>query len=348
MITFIWPLVFCLLPLPLIAWRFLKPREPGVGGALKVPFFSALSAGHNGGSTAGGSRWWRWMLASIIWILLVAAAARPALVGPGVPLPVQGRDIMMAIDLSGSMAEEDFAVNGRRATRLGVVKEAADAFIERREGDRVGLVLFSDRAYLQAPLTFDRSVVADLLGQAQVGLTGQKTALGDAIAIAAKRLKDRPEQGRVIVLLTDGANNAGVLEPDKAAELAKELGIRVYTIGVGSGFSRDLDEGTLKRIATTTGAEYFRATDVQGLAQVYRAIDELEPVDGDPVFVRPERALYYWPASLALMLAGLFALMTNLPGVSLGASSLNTSTSGTAQNKRVKGISSNSYRRAST
>jgi len=314
MITFIWPWAFCLLPIPFFAWRYLTPVNPGAGGALKVPFFSALSANNVHTSSTGGTRWWRLILASIIWTLLVSAAARPSLVGPGVPLPVEGRDIMMAIDLSGSMDEQDFAVNGRLSTRLGVVKDAADAFIERREGDRVGLVLFSDRAYLQAPLTFDREVVRDLLDEAQVGLTGQKTALGDAIAIAAKRLKDRPQEGRVIVLLTDGANNAGVMKPAKAATLAKELGIRVYTIGVGLGYSRDLDEGTLKKIAATTGAKYFRATDVKGLAQVYRAIDQLEPVDGDPIHVRPERALYYWPAGLSLTLAALFALLVTIPG----------------------------------
>ncbi|WP_315980112.1 VWA domain-containing protein [Aliamphritea spongicola] len=128
---------------------------------------------------------------------------------------------MMAIDLSGSMEEEDLTRGGQRATRLDVVKQAADDFLQRREGDRVGLVLFSDRAYLQSPLTFDREVVRELLGQAQVGLTGQKTAIGDAIAIAAKRLKDRAEDSRVLVLLTDGANNEGVMEPLQAAALAK-------------------------------------------------------------------------------------------------------------------------------
>ena len=324
MITFLWPWVFCLLPLPILVWRFAPPLEQGPGGALKVPFFSMLRTRNGLTGNGGRTSWGRLLLSLTIWMLLVAAVARPALVGPGVPLPIEGRDIMMAIDLSGSMDERDFAVNGRATTRLGVVKEAADAFIQRREGDRIGLVLFSDRAYLQAPLTFDRAVVRSLLDEAQVGLTGQKTALGDAIAIAAKRLKDRPAEGRVMVLLTDGANNAGVMEPASAATLAQELGIRIYTIGVGSGYSRDLDEGTLRRIAATTGGEYFRATNVQGLAQIYRAIDTLEPVEGEPVHVRPERALYYWPAGLSILLAGLLAL-----------SSIVTNTSFHHQRRRV-------------
>ncbi|WP_371168868.1 vWA domain-containing protein [Aliiroseovarius sp. 2305UL8-7] len=315
MITFLWPIAFVLLPLPFLARPILKPVDPGLGGAVKVPFFAALRDRVGQGATQQKSPLWKLLLASLIWALLVTAIARPAYVGDEVPLPAEGRDIMMAIDLSGSMDERDFAVNGRATTRLGVVKDAADAFIERRDGDRVGLVLFSDRAYLQAPLTFDREVVRDLLDQAQVGLTGQKTAIGDAIAVSMKRLKDRPEEGRVLVLLTDGANNEGVMDPIKAAELAEDLGIRIYTIGVGSGYSRDLDEGTLRQIASTTGGEYFRATDVQGLAQIYRAIDQLEPVSGDPLHVRPEVALYYWPAGLALVLAGIFALFTVLPGL---------------------------------
>lgn len=307
MITFLWPLAFFLLPLPFVMRRVLKPVDPGLGGALKVPFFETLAQGADHGGAAR-TPLWKLIGASLIWAFLVTALARPALVGDPVALPAQGRDIMMAIDLSGSMDEQDFALNGYRTTRLNVVKDAADTFIARRDGDRIGLVLFSDRAYLQAPLTFDRDVVRDLLDQAQVGLTGQKTAIGDAIAVSIKRLKDRPEEGRVLVLLTDGANNEGVMDPDKAAALAADLGIRIYTIGVGSGYARDLDEGALIRIADATGGQYFRATDVQGLAQIYRAIDRLEPVSDEPLHIRPEIALYYWPAALALILAALMAL----------------------------------------
>lgn len=313
MITFLWPLAFLLLPLPYLAWRYLKPVDPGLGGALKVPFFEAMRARSGSGINGTKTRWWKLVATTLVWVLLVTALARPTLVGPEIPLPAEGRDIMIAIDLSGSMEERDFAVNGRATTRLGVVKDAAEDFIARRIGDRLGLVLFSDRAYLQAPLTFDREAVAELLDQAQVGLTGQKTAIGDAIAVSVKRLKDRPEEGRVLVLLTDGANNEGVMEPEKAAELAADLGIRIYAIGVGSGASRDLDEGTLIRIAETTGGVYFRATDAGGLAQIYRAIDQLEPSPGDPIHVRPEVALYYWPAGAAFGLALIFTLLALTP-----------------------------------
>ncbi|SNZ07517.1 vWA domain-containing protein [Cohaesibacter gelatinilyticus] len=329
MITFLWPLAFLLLPLPLIIRKLAKPIAPSQAGALMVPFFNQLFANRASGNNIAKTSIWRGLLSSLIWLLLVGALVRPAFVGPEVPLPAEGRDIMMAIDLSGSMEQDDFALNGRRATRLDVVKAAADDFIDRRKGDRVGLVLFSNRAYLQAPLTFDRQVVRELLDQAQVGLTGQKTAIGDAIAVSVKRLKDRPAKGRVLILLTDGASNEGVMEPLKAAALAKELGIRIYTIGVGgearavnTAFGRqlvnpsqDLDEGTLREIAAETGGKYFRATDVAGLAAIYEDINKLEPVSGDPLHVRPEVALFFWPAGLALALMALMGLIIAMPAL---------------------------------
>lgn len=316
MMTFLWPMGFVLLPLPLLVRRWFKPVSSSPVGALKVPFFNRLMQGTSGGQRSRTVNPLMVLISSLIWILLVTALARPALVGPEVPLPVKGRDIMMAIDLSGSMKEEDLAVNGRVVTRLDVIKQAASDFILRRVGDRVGLVLFSDRAYLQAPLTFDRGVVATLLEQAQVGLTGQRTAIGDAIAISVKRLKDRPKDGRVLVLMTDGANNEGTLEPLKAAEIARSLGIRIYTIGVGAGArqvrtpfgiqsinpAQDLDEGTLQKVASLTGGRYFRAKDARGLATIYNEINTLEPVSGEPARVRPQVALFYWPASVALLL----------------------------------------------
>ncbi len=329
MITFLWPLAFLALPLPYLVRYLAKPVDPGLSGALRVPFFQTLFGSSSTGAGNENRSVWKLAFMSVVWVLLVTAVARPALVGPEVPLPVQGRDLMMAIDLSGSMAEQDFSIGGQPTTRLGVVKETADAFIESRKGDRIGLVLFSDRAYLQAPLTFDRDAVRALLDEAQVGLTGQQTAIGDAIAISLKRLKDRPENGRVLVLLTDGANNAGVMDPLKATELARELGIKIYTIGVGAEAlavntaygqrmvnpSHDLDETTLEMIAEQTGGRYFRATNVDGLAEIYRGIDRLEPVSGEPIHIRPEVALYYWPAGAALVLTGLFCLFLLMPNV---------------------------------
>lgn len=324
---FLWPLAFLLLPLPLLVRGLVKPAEVSTAGALKVPFYKRLAGAARGGARGGATHWFRLIVASLIWLLLVTALARPVYVGPETPLPLEGRNVMMAIDLSGSMGQEDFALDGRPTTRLAVVKDAAQDFIARRQGDRIGLVLFSDRAYVQAPLTFDRNVVSQLLNEAQVGLTGQQTAIGDAIAVAVKRLKDRPADSRVLVLLTDGASNAGTMEPLQAAKLAKDLGIRIYTIGVGAGpqaidtgfgrqivdLSQDLDEMTLKKIADETGGRYFRARDVAGLARIYAAIDRLEPVKDKPTTIRPSIALFYWPLGAALILTFLLAGAIALP-----------------------------------
>ena len=322
MITFLWPMAFVLIILPLALRYGLKPIPSSASGALRVPFFAKLSGSGQGGGKPRRGPILRMITASFIWVLLVAALARPAMVGPEMPLPAEGRDIMVAIDLSGSMGREDFALGGQAATRLDVVKTAADDFIARRKGDRIGLILFSDRAYVQAPLTPDRDVVSDLLGQAEVGLTGTETAIGDAIAIAVKRLKDRQAPERVLVLLTDGASNAGVMQPMQAAALAADLGVRIYTIGVGAeqmvvngAFGRqivdpaaDLDETTLTQIADLTGGQYFRATDVAGLAQVYAAIDRIEPIADDPDVVRPTISLFFWPLGIATLLSVLLAL----------------------------------------
>jgi Ca-activated chloride channel family protein len=324
---FLWPLAFLLLPLPLLVRWLVKPAEVSTTGALKVPFYKRLTSAARAGSRGRTTHWFRLLVASAIWLLLVTALARPVYVGPETPLPIEGRNVMMAIDLSGSMGQEDFALGGYPTTRLAVVKDAAQDFIARRKGDRIGLVLFSDRAYLQAPLTFDRKVVGQLLNEAQVGLTGQKTAIGDAIAVAVKRLKDRPADSRVLVLLTDGASNAGTMDPLQAAKLAKDLGIRIYTIGVGAGpqaidtgfgrqivdLSRDLDEVTLKKIADETGGRYFRARDVAGLSRIYSEIDRLEPVKDKPKTIRPSIALFYWPLGAALVLTFLLAGVIALP-----------------------------------
>jgi len=329
MIDFLFPWAFALLPLPFILRYLFKPAPVAPDGALRVPFFQRLLGRTDNPNSVLIRSTWRLILASLIWFLLISAFARPVLVGKELPLPVEGRNLMMAIDLSGSMDREDFTVDGRPTNRLAVVKAAADDFIQRRKGDRIGLVLFSDRAYLQSPLTLDGEVVRSLLDEAQVGLTGTQTAIGDAIAIAVKRLKDQPATSRVLILLTDGASNAGVMQPMQAAQLAKDLGIKIYTIGVGASRmavqtmfgrqvvnpSEDLDEATLTKIADLTGGRYFRAQDVKGLSKIYALLDELEPASGEPVYVRPSVSLYFWPLSAALILTFLLALRWVLPSI---------------------------------
>ncbi len=327
MISFQWPWLFLALPVPFLLRFLAKPAERGRGGALRVPFFAAFSTVSLSGSRSRRSAILRLATMTLIWALMVTAAARPVFLGPPVPIPVEGRDLMMAIDLSGSMGREDFSANGNPTNRLAVVKAVADDFISRREGDRVGLILFSSRAYLQTPLTFDRAVVRELLGESSIGLTGQETAIGDAIGLAVKLLKDRPAKERVLVLLTDGANNSGVLQPLQAAELAKQEHVKIYTIGVGADRmavqtafgqqivnpSEDLDEKTLAQIADMTGGRYFRARDVEGLAQIYHDIDAMEPVAGEPLYLHPQVTLFQWPLGAALVLSFLMAAALLLP-----------------------------------
>lgn len=319
MIALLWPWVLALLPLPWLLHRLLPPAADA-GRALRVPFFARIDAASAMGST--GSGFWPWLTASLIWLLLLLAAAQPQWHGEPLSLPISGRDLMLAVDISGSMERADLAQSGHRVTRLQAVKQVAARFLRERKGDRLGLILFGSRAYLQTPLTFDRVTTATLLGEAQIGLAGKETAIGDAIGLAVKRLRDSSETERVLVLLTDGANTAGQMEPRQAARLAAEQGIRIHTVGIGADQMRrsavfgsskvnpsaDLDETLLRAIAETTGGLYFRARDVDGLQRVYAQLDELEPTVREHRVLRPVRSLYYWPLGGALLLSALLAL----------------------------------------
>ncbi|MCW8128353.1 vWA domain-containing protein [Microbulbifer halophilus] len=320
MFEFAWPWVFALLPLPLLA-RGLLPRAKPLSSALKVPFYAELSQ-HGGGSP---SNLLNLALMTVIWVLLIAAAARPQWYGEPITQTSSARDLLVAVDISGSMETPDMLLNGRPAMRIKAVKDVVGDFVERRKGDRLGLVLFGTRAYLQAPLTFDRETVDTLLQEAQIGFAGQGTAIGDAIGLSVKRLTQRPAEQRVLILLTDGANTAGEVSPLKAAELAQQAGITVYTVGIGaeemvqpgllgSRFgarrinpSRDLDSETLQAIADKTGGRYFRAHNPEELAQIYRELDKLEPVEQEAASYRPLKSLYIWPLGAALLLALLWA-----------------------------------------
>ncbi len=319
MISLAWPWVFLLLPLPLLM-RWLPPAgQAGREAALRLPFFDSL-AGLEAGQANRVSRI-KQVLAWLCWLLLVFAAARPEWLGEPVQLPVSGRDLMLAVDVSGSMEQRDYQLGRQKVNRLDVVKAVAGRFIERRQGDRLGLILFGARAYVQTPLTYDRVTVQALLKESVIGLAGKETAIGDAIGLAVKRLRGQPEDNRVLILLTDGANTAGNLAPLDAAGLAAQAGVRIYTIGIGGGpvgvttpFGRllqrpsDLDPETLQAIAEETGGQFFQATDTGQLEQVYDELDRLEPSIRDSRSFRPKTSLYIWPAGAALMLSLFLAL----------------------------------------
>ena len=323
-----WPWVLLALPLPLLLRKLLPESTQLQDAGLRVPSLQAFAI--LGGRPESEQLWnWRFWIAAAAWLLLVLAAARPEYIGDELDVPVSGRNLMLAVDLSGSMDQKDFELGSRRVDRLTATKAVASDFIDRREGDRIGLILFGERAYLQVPLTLDRETVNILLMEAFIGLAGEKTAIGDAITLAVKRIHDQAADAseQVLVLLTDGANTAGEVDPLKAAQLAQQVGLRIYTIGIGAeqlevasliggrrsiNPSADLDEATLTQIAELTGGRYFRAKDTAALQDIYRLVDELEPVDEPESGFRPVRSFYYWPLGGAFALAALMAIVTIL------------------------------------
>ncbi|NCO52247.1 MAG: VWA domain-containing protein [Deltaproteobacteria bacterium] len=315
MIQFAWLWMLILLPLPWLVYRLMPPALAAEEAALWVP--SLLPFGPARQQKSGSTGRWQVWLAVLCWLLLVVAGARPQWLGSPIELPVSGRDIVLAVDLSGSMQTEDFRLHGEVVDRLTALKSVADEFIQRRVGDRLGLILFGDQPYVQVPLTFDRATLAQLLDEAVLGLAGERTAIGDAIGLAVKRLQDGQGEQQVLILLTDGANTAGQLSPLKAAELAGRQGLKIYPVGIGADrmevrtffFSQtvnpsaDLDEETLQKIAEQTGGRYFRARNSEELAEIYRELDRLEPIEHEQKVYRPKSELYPWPLGGALLLS---------------------------------------------
>jgi len=316
--TLAWWWALFALPLPWLVRRFVPAEPLDREAALKVPAAREFADLAGAGAPL---KWKRFKLAALVavWLLCVLAAARPQYVGEPVALPTTGRDLLLAVDLSGSMEEQDFQLNGQWVDRLTALKAVADDFIARRVGDRVGLILFGREAYLQAPLTFDRTTVRTLLDEAFIGLAGKETAIGDAIGLSIRTLDDAGiEAGRrVVVLLTDGANTAGSIEPLKAAELAKQRDVTIYTVGIGADAltvrsfaglrqinpSADLDEKTLTAIADLTGGRYFRARDTVEFAEIYTILDDLEPAQEEEEGFRPVNELFQWPLGAAVVVA---------------------------------------------
>jgi Ca-activated chloride channel family protein len=307
-----WPWMALLLPLPWVLLRMRSAAEPG-GSALYLPFAAAVAAPRAATTTLPRGLL---VLLAAVWGLLVLAAMRPQWLGKPLPIPTNGRQIMLAIDCSGSMASQDMEGG---ESRLQVVQQVAGRFVDQRRGDQIGLILFGTRPYLQTPMTMDIPTVHQFLDEAVVGVAGPQTAIGDAIGLALKELRQRESTGgaamhqSILILLTDGGNDAGVMPPLEAARLAAQTGLRIFTIGVGAAEEQslfgltvgntDLDVDLLKKIARITGGEYFRATDAEALSAVYHKIDELEPATGNKQWLRPAAEWFTWPLALALLLS---------------------------------------------
>ncbi|OEZ01374.1 MULTISPECIES: VWA domain-containing protein [Stenotrophomonas] len=313
-----WPWALLALPLPwLMRWW---PRRAVAGPALRVPYAAGALADLG---QAHGVAAWRIgrLLLWLAWACLCVALARPQQLGEPIAPPQQGRQMMLAVDVSGSMSEPDMTLGNQVVPRLSAAKAVLADFLDRRAGDRVGLLIFGERAYTLTPITADLTTVRNQLTDSEVGLAGRDTAIGDAIALAVKRLREQPEGQRVLILLTDGVSNAGVLPPLRAAELAKAEGVRVYPVAFGGDGGMSLfgvqiaagedpvDEATLRRIAELTGGRAFRARNTDELAGIYAELDRLEPITAAGAAVRPRIERYGWPLALAMLLGALAWLL---------------------------------------
>ncbi|MBD1577804.1 MULTISPECIES: vWA domain-containing protein [Vibrio] len=314
-----WWMVFAL-PLPLIIYYFAPAHQQRT--AITLPTLPEQ------GAVPKAQHISLKILALLIWLLLVTAAARPVWYGKPIEFQPKHRDMMLVVDLSGSMAQEDMNSNNGYIDRLSAVKQVLNHFISERKGDRLGLVLFADHAYLQTPLTLDRQTVQQQLNRAQLNMIGTQTAIGEGIGIATKTFIKSEAKQRVMVLLSDGGNTAGVIEPLEAAKIAKDNNAIIYTVGIGAGeiqtngffgtrtvnTSQDLDEKTLTEIAKMTGGQYFRAKDKDQLDKIYQTINQLQPVTNATQTWRPQSEWFSYPLALALILSFVLAILRRRHG----------------------------------
>lgn len=310
MFEFAWPWAFALLPLPLLA-RWLLPAAKSASAALWLPQAEFLRP-----TDASGLQSQRrlWLLPLLIWLSILAAIAQPRWLSEPIPINPEAREIMIALDLSGSMEMDDMTYNGRRASRLEAAHKILADFIRRRQGDRIGLIVYADSAHVYVPISSDLETVAQLAEEARIGLAGERTALGDAIALSIRYFNDRETTERVVLMITDGMINSGEINAEQALHLARNHDVKIHTIGIGAeemtvqglfgerriNPSSDLDESFLATIAGSTGGEYFRAKSESDMESIYAAIDSLEPIAADEQFFRPHTSLAHWPLALGL------------------------------------------------
>jgi len=309
MLSFAYPWFGLLAPLPLLVWFALPPHAERRAG-LRVPFFDRLARlsgeqPYSGGVVARRHRG-RLLLLTLAWLLTLAALARPQWIEPPLHREVPTRDLLVLVDLSGSMDTKDFVdASGKTVDRLTAVKQVLDDFLSRRKGDRVGVVVFGDAPFALVPFTTDLELCRAMLRDTDVGMAGPRTAFGDAIGLGiglfAKRVK-----AKTIIALTDGNDTMSKVPPAEAARVAKDKGIVIHTVAVGdpqAAGEEKLDEAALKEVADTTGGGFFRALDRAQLADIYRRLDEIETRHIDTVSFRPRRDIYWVPVAGMLVLS---------------------------------------------
>lgn len=302
------PLALLLLPLPaLVIW--LLPAAPAGGAALAVP--ERIGQGILAGAGQGGEAVWRRRFGPwAVWVLLVLALAGPRQLEPIPALKVSGRDLAIVLDLSGSMVRDDFYLDGAAITRMEAVQRVGAAFARRRAGDRVALIVFGSEAYYAAPFTFDTEAIARQIETSVIGISGRATNISDALGLALKRLETSEAESKVVILLSDGINNAGATNPRGVAGLAADLGIRVHTIALGPkdltdsapGENGVVDAATLRAVSDLSGGTSFRVRTTEDLVAVTEALDQLEATDSDGLSAEVFAEFWVWPAAFAAML----------------------------------------------
>lgn len=336
MLEFSWPWVFLALPLPLAIY-WLVPRAPRQDAALRVPFYRQLLQLHSDSSRHYNKNLLILLCCALIWTLVVTASSRPQWVGEPVEIPTTGRDMMLTLDLSGSMEARDMFLNNTQLSRFQVMKAVISDFVEKRTGDRIGLGLFAAHAYVLTPMTHDLDTVGRLVEELEIGMIDESaTAIGDAIGLSVKHLRTQPENNRILILLTDGINNAGELTPMQAAQLARTEGIKMHIVGVASdqfaqrslfgsragALVSEIDDEAMAAAAQMTGGQYFRARTLEDMIRIYEDLDAMEPIEQDEQTYRPISQLFHWPLGAALLLSFLLALaaMPAASRVSVGGS----------------------------
>jgi len=310
MITLGLPFALGLLPLPWLIWRLMPPVREKVT-ALRFPFFRRIAEAAGADPREGAVVLVRsrvQMAAALaVWALVVVALAQPERVGQPVEMTRAARDVVLAIDISGSMDARDFpGEDGKPLQRLEAVRNVVKEFVTGRDGDRIALIVFGSKAYVQAPLTEDLTTILDLLDRTQVGMAGPHTALGDSIGLAIRTFEASEIEDRLMILLSDGSDTASRMSPVNAAEIAAGDGVEIFTIGVGdpeaSGENR-VDLVALQDIARRTGGAYFFAADESALTSVYDRVDAMAPRVTETLSFRPRKSLAHWPMGLAVLIA---------------------------------------------
>ena len=319
MLSIAHPWLLLLIPLPWII-RNLLPAHHERKEAVRVPFIQRISRSLDikpGEQLVISKRpFSQWLMLGLAWLFLILAIARPQWLQDPIIKELPMRDMLIAVDLSGSMETQDFTdMQGNTVDRLTAVKQVLDAFLIRRDGDRVGLILFGSAAFVQAPFTDDLDVVRELLGEAQIRMLGPKTMLGDAMGLAINQFERSKVDERVLIVLTDGNDTGSLVPPERAAGIARDNDVIVYPIAIGDPAAvgeQALDEKTLTNIASTTGGKYFHANDRQELEAIYDQLDSINPRQVETQSYRPLTDLYHWPLAASILMTLLYMLLLEI------------------------------------